>query len=86
MVAEGQSDRMASDMEVHMKQRGATEFLHAEKTALSDIYRHLVNVSRDQTVDAEHSEAVDGIFQQWQQRCESQATFLMTLHSCHTTK
>jgi len=30
MAAEGQSDRMASDMEVHMKQRYVTEFLHEE--------------------------------------------------------
>lgn len=69
-----------------MEQRGGPEFLHAAKTALTDIYQQLLNVSEDQTGDAEHTEAVDGIFQQWQQRCESQATFLMTLHSCHTTK
>ena len=31
MAAEGQSDRMVSDMEAHMKQRSETEFLHAEK-------------------------------------------------------
>jgi len=31
MAAEQQSDRMAPDMEVRMKQRGVTEFLHAEK-------------------------------------------------------
>jgi hypothetical protein len=31
MAAEGQSDKMASDMEVRMKQRCVTEFLHAEK-------------------------------------------------------
>jgi len=30
-TAEGQSDRMASDMEVQMKQRCGTEFLHAKK-------------------------------------------------------
>ena len=31
MAAEGLSDRMVSDVEVCMKQRGVTEFLHAEK-------------------------------------------------------
>jgi len=31
MTAEGQSDKMVSDMEVCMKQRGVTEFLHVEK-------------------------------------------------------
>jgi len=31
MAAEGQSDRMASDTEVRMKQKCRIEFLHAEK-------------------------------------------------------
>ena len=31
MTAEGQSDKMMSDMEVHMKQRCETEFLHEKK-------------------------------------------------------
>ena len=31
MAAEGQSDRMQSDKEVDMKQRGGPEFLHVEK-------------------------------------------------------
>ena len=31
MTAEGQSDKMLSDMEVCMKQKCATEFLHAEQ-------------------------------------------------------
>lgn len=31
MAAEGQSGRMASEMEVHMKQRGVVGFPHAEK-------------------------------------------------------
>jgi len=51
MKAEGQSDKMASDMEVHMKQRFVIEFLHAEKIAPNDIHRHLLNVYGDQTVD-----------------------------------
>ena len=51
MAAEGQSDRMASDMEVHMKQRGGIECLHAEKMAPTDIHQHLVNMYGDQEVD-----------------------------------
>ena len=51
MTAEGQSDKMASDIEVHMKQRRVIEFLHVEKIALNDIHRCLLNVYGDQTVD-----------------------------------
>jgi len=51
MIAEGQSDKMASDMEVHMKQRCVIEFLHAEKIAPNDIYGCLLNVYGDQTLD-----------------------------------
>ena len=51
MAAEGQSDKMASDMEVHMKQRCATDFLHAEKMAYKDIHQCLLNVYRDPTVN-----------------------------------
>ena len=52
MAAEGQSDKMVSDMEVHMKQRCVTEFLHAEKMAPTHIHQHLLNIYGDQTVDA----------------------------------
>ena len=38
MAAEGQLDKMASGTGEHMKQRCVTEFLHAEKTALTDIH------------------------------------------------
>ena len=41
MEAEGQSDRMVSDMEMLMKQRCLVEFFHEEKiekTALTDIH------------------------------------------------
>ena len=38
MAAEGQSNRMASNMEVQMKQRCVLEFFHAEKMAPIDIY------------------------------------------------
>ena len=51
MKAEGQSDKMASDMEVRMKQRCVTEFLHPEKIAPNDIHRRLLNVYGDQTLD-----------------------------------
>ena len=38
-------------MDVHMEQRCGTVFLHAEKMAPTDIYRCLLNVCEDQTVD-----------------------------------
>ena len=41
MAAEGQSDKIASDMEVWMKQRCVTEFYHAEKITPTDIHWHL---------------------------------------------
>ena len=44
-------DKMASDMEVRMKQRCIIEFLHAEKIAPYDIHGRLLNVYGDQTVD-----------------------------------
>jgi len=44
MAAEGQSDKMKSDMEVHMKERCGTEFLLVEKTTPIDICGHLLNV------------------------------------------
>ena len=51
MTAEGQSDKMVSDMEVCMKQRYVIEFLHAEKMAPNDIHQRLLNIYGDQTVD-----------------------------------
>jgi len=50
MTAEGQSDKMVSDMEVRMKQRCVIEFLRAEIIAPNDIHRRLLNVYGDQTV------------------------------------
>ena len=38
MTGKGQFDRMASNMEVPMKQRHATELLHGEKMAPTDIH------------------------------------------------
>jgi hypothetical protein len=40
MTAEGQFDKMVSDMEVRMKQRYVIAFLYAE----NDIHRRLLNV------------------------------------------
>jgi len=51
MTAGGQSDKMAYDMEVRMKQRCVIEFLCEEKIAPNDIHRRLLNVYGDQTVD-----------------------------------
>jgi len=50
VAAEGQSDNKASDMEVWMKQRCVTEFLHVEKMAPTDIHWSLMYVYGDQTV------------------------------------
>ena len=50
MAAEGRSDRMTSDMEVCMKQRGVTEFLHTDKMAPTDIHGCLLNGYGDQMV------------------------------------
>jgi len=51
MAAGRQFDRMVSDMEVQMKRRCVTEFLHAEKMPPADIHQHLLNIYGDQTVD-----------------------------------
>ena len=51
MAAEGQSDRMVSDVEMRMKQRCGIEFLHEEKMAPTDVDRQLLNVYGDQTAD-----------------------------------
>jgi len=51
MAAEGQSDKVMSDMKVHMKKRCVTGFLHEEEKVPINIHWHLLNISRDQTVD-----------------------------------
>mgnify|MGYP001855056762 CR=1 FL=1 len=51
MAAEGHSDRMVSDMKVHMKQRCVIEFLHVETVAPVNIHQRLLNVYGDQAVD-----------------------------------
>ena len=50
---------MVSDMEVHMKERCVTEFLHVVEMALIDIHWHFLNLDGDQTVDL--SEVVSGV-------------------------
>jgi len=47
MAAEGQSDKMASDMEVQMKQMCVTELLCAEKMVPIGIHGHLLNCCGD---------------------------------------
>jgi len=42
---------MAFGLEVHMKQRCVTEFLHEEKIAPFDVHQRLQYVYRDQTMD-----------------------------------
>ena len=52
-----------SDMEVFMKKRSITEFLHVEKKKTPiNIHWHLLNADGDQTVDRRHSEVVGGVF------------------------
>jgi len=50
MAAEGQSDRMVSDMEAYKQQKHRIEFLHVEKMAPTDTDQHLLNVDGEQTV------------------------------------
>ena len=51
LAAEGQFDRMVGDMEVWMKQKRVTEFLHVEKMAPTDIHQLLMNILGDQSVN-----------------------------------
>lgn len=50
LAPEGQTDRMISDVEVQMKHKCVTEFLHMKKTASVCIHRCLLNVYGDQTM------------------------------------
>ena len=47
MSAEGQSDKMTSDIEVSMKQGSVTEFLHEERIAPIDTHQCLLIAYRD---------------------------------------
>ncbi len=65
MAAEGQSERMASNVEVCMKQRYGTEVLHVEKMEPTDIHQclladYLWRPSRG----CENTGAVGDVFQQ----------------------
>jgi len=51
MAAKAWPDKMASDMEVCMKQSCVIELFHVEKTAPTDINLRLLNISGDQIVD-----------------------------------
>jgi hypothetical protein len=56
-------------MEVRVKQRRVTEFLHAEKIAPNDNHRRLLNVCGDQTVDVKRVRLVKSfMLQKWQLR------------------
>ena len=59
MAAEGQSDRMESDREVHVKQRCGIEFPHMEKMLPTELHQCLLNVYGDQTEDV--STVKDGL-------------------------
>ena len=51
MAAEGQSDKIVSDMEVPMRQWCGTDFLPAKRIASTNIHQCLLNIYGDQTVD-----------------------------------
>ena len=65
MAAKGQSDKMASDMEVLMKTRGVIEFLHMEKNCAHWHSSKLAECLWRPKSGCEPSEAVGGAFQQW---------------------
>ena len=51
MAAEGQSDKMASGMEMNTKWRCVTGFLNVEIVTTTDIHQCLLNLYEDQIVD-----------------------------------
>ena len=89
MVAEGKFDRMASDMEMSMKQNCITEFLHMEKMALIDIYQYLLSIYGDQAVSINRKLAHWG--GGWYVSAVMTATWKtshvpVATHCCHPTK
>ena len=64
MAAEGQFDKMASDMEVWMKKRCATEHLHAEKNGTHWYSLMLAEHLWRLNSGCEHSEVTGDVFQQ----------------------
>ena len=67
MAAERHSDRMASDMEVCMKQRCAIEFLHVGKYCTHWHSLMLTECLWRPSSECEYSEVMCGVFQQWWQ-------------------
>lgn len=65
MAEEGQSDRMASDMEVCMKQRGGTEFFHDGKNGTHWYSLTLTERLWRPSSACEHSGVVGAAFQHW---------------------
>ena len=63
MAAEGLSDKMASNMEVWMKQRCVTELLHARKHGTHWHSLTLTEYLWRPCSEREHSEVVSGVFQ-----------------------
>jgi len=51
MAAEGRSDTVVSDVEVHVEQRCGTVFLHVKIMVPIDIHQRLLNIQGDCTVD-----------------------------------
>jgi len=51
MAANGQFNKMSSDMEAHTKQRLGITCLHAENTTPTEIHQCLLNAYKDQTED-----------------------------------
>jgi len=67
VAAEGQSDKMASDREMCMKQRYVVGFLQVEKIPAINIFTHSSMLAEHfwrPNSGCEHSEAVGGVFQQ----------------------
>jgi len=66
---------MMPDMDEHIKQRYVIEFLHEEKNCTHWYPLMLAERLRRPNSGYEHSKVVGGMFQQWWQWCERQATF-----------
>ena len=62
-TAEGQSEKTASDVEVHMKQKCVTEFLSAEKDCTQWHSLMLAECLWRPNSGYEHCEAMDDTFQ-----------------------
>ena len=87
MAAEGQSYKMASDVEVQMnKGVSLNTFMRTKKKGSHWHSSTLAERLWRPNSGCEHSEAVGGVFQQWWQWHERQATLQTAMHSCHTMK